>query len=874
MKRIGHGWVGMLVLVLVGLHPIWGAVPETLSFQGRVLVAGVAFQGTGQFKFALVDAGDQPVWSSGSVTGLPDGEPDAAINLPVNRGLYQVTLGEGMAFLPSGLFEAHGDLHLRVWFNDGTHGFQRLTPDQPLTAVAYARRSASAEAADGVTGVVEASQLTGTVDVARLPGTVARLDSGATFAGPVTAPKFQGQGALPLVESQGASTAAVPNTAYAARREDGVGRFTLPTSAVAGDLVRVAGIGAGGWQVDGLPAGVHWTVGTANLNWSSVASSADGLRWLAAGTGAGLYGSLDGGSSWSSFPAINPQAWSAVAMSADGQRLGALGTGSQIHLSANGGATWTAREVARSWKDLACSSDGQRWAAVVQNGQIHLSPDGGGTWLARENNRPWSSIAMSGDGRRLVAATTGGPLFVSEDWGGTWVGRGTARTWVAVATSWDGNRTLAADQGGQLYVSADFGGTWTARENVRLWQSVAMSWDGRVMGAVERGGRAYVSTDGGVNWVARESPRPWTGMAMSSWGTRMAAVSAPGPICVSEGKVSGGAGAVGEFQYSGEGVWREMQYAMLGEDGRLPSTALPDVPASRVTSGVLDPARIPVLDASAIGTGVLDAARIPPHSADLLVSGKIGKDMLPGRLGGRQIFENEVGVHVDPFSDYVMDGTPLVVMGNPHVNNRFGYCIGLGYRDEVHWKIGVDRSRQFSIGAAGRRDDDISIEYYSGNAGIGMPPREDEKLGVNGDLYVAGGGYAEDGFWLSSDARHKRKVDAIAEPLQRLEALRGVGFEWRTGKGQAKHAGGRQLGFLAQEVAAVLPELVRTNRDGFLTVNYEGVIPVVVEAVKSFTRHQAARLAEKDAQIAGLEARLARLEAALHGRREVDGDLE
>ena len=44
---------------------------------------------------------------------------------------------------------------------------------------------------------------------------------------------------------------------------------------------------------------------------------------------------------------------------------------------------------------------------------------------------------------------------------------------------------------------------------------------------------------------------------------------------------------------------------------------------------------------------------------------------------------------------------------------------------------------------------------------------------------------------------------------------------------------GKHLGFIAQEMEKVLPQLVKTGKDGFKAVNYDGVIPVTVEAIKT-----------------------------------------
>jgi len=135
-----------LIVIILGAAmspPLRAAVPHTVPFQGRVLVQGVPFQGTGQFKFALVNPdGSQTFWSNSEDTSPVDGVPDIAVNLEVTKGLYSVLLGDttvpNMAgnLTPSVL--ALGEVRLRVWFNDGVRGFQQLAPDPPLGSVPYA----------------------------------------------------------------------------------------------------------------------------------------------------------------------------------------------------------------------------------------------------------------------------------------------------------------------------------------------------------------------------------------------------------------------------------------------------------------------------------------------------------------------------------------------------------------------------------------------------------------------------------------------------------------------------------------------------------------------------------------------------------------
>jgi hypothetical protein len=86
-------------------------------------------------------------WSN-DLTSVAGSEPTAAVALPVSNGLYSLALGNtalaNMAMLPGNQFENRPDVRLRVWFNDGTHGFQLLTPDQRLLAAPYAMSAGTA----------------------------------------------------------------------------------------------------------------------------------------------------------------------------------------------------------------------------------------------------------------------------------------------------------------------------------------------------------------------------------------------------------------------------------------------------------------------------------------------------------------------------------------------------------------------------------------------------------------------------------------------------------------------------------------------------------------------------------------------------------
>ena len=97
----------------------------------------------------------------------------------------------------------------------------------------------------------------------------------------------------------------------------------------------------------------------------------------------------------------------------------------------------------------------------------------------------------------------------------------------------------------------------------------------------------------------------------------------------------------------------------------------------------------------------------------------------------------------------------------------------------------------------------------------------------------------------TSSARFKDGVETIDHARDLVRELRGVRFVW-------KESGERSVGFIAEEVASVLPELVEFDQESGAAeaVNYSAIVSVLVEALK-----------EQDSRISALEARLEKLEA-------------
>jgi hypothetical protein len=82
--------------------------------------------------------------------------------------------------------------------------------------------------------------------------------------------------------------------------------------------------------------------------------------------------------------------------------------------------------------------------------------------------------------------------------------------------------------------------------------------------------------------------------------------------------------------------------------------------------------------------------------------------------------------------------------------------------------------------------------------------------------------------FYSSDTRLKDNQEVIPSALEKIDKISGISFNWNEASGKS----GKDYGVLAQQVEQVLPEIVTTRPDGYKAVNYEKLIPLLIEAIK------------------------------------------
>jgi hypothetical protein len=163
----------------------------------------------------------------------------------------------------------------------------------------------------------------------------------------------------------------------------------------------------------------------------------------------------------------------------------------------------------------------------------------------------------------------------------------------------------------------------------------------------------------------------------------------------------------------------------------------------------------------------------------------------------------------------------------------------------------------------------VNLSYTSGSVVIGAAaPTPGFKLDVAGTVRCVG-------LTQTSTGLLKDDVATIDGALEKLLGLRGVSFLWNGGAPEGV-AGKRDIGFVAEEVDRVLPEIVAHDEKGrAIGVDYTRVIAVAVEAIKAQQARVEALAAENRAlrderaeqgrEVRELRARLERLEKLMEG---------
>lgn len=99
--------------------------------------------------------------------------------------------------------------------------------------------------------------------------------------------------------------------------------------------------------------------------------------------------------------------------------------------------------------------------------------------------------------------------------------------------------------------------------------------------------------------------------------------------------------------------------------------------------------------------------------------------------------------------------------------------------------------------------------------------------------------------------------------LEKVMELRGVTFDWKTEEStKRKFPDGTQIGVIAQEIESVIPEVVKTNDEGYKLVDYSKLTVVLIEAMKE-QQKMIEELQEKNRELQQLKKEIEELKMGL-----------
>ena len=364
--------------------------PTLVSFQGRVMASGSAYNGVGYFKFAVVNAaGNMSYWSNDG-TSTSGNEPSALVPLNVTNGLFSILLGDttqgGMnSPLGASVFSAP-DRRLRVWFSSTglTGSFERLTPDYAVGAVPFAL---NAETLDGLDSSAFAPSVHTHDGMDIVTGTLpdVRLSSNVVLGGQAVSRLNNDAGYLTAADAGAAGflTGTLADARYA--------RLSPTTQQIALLKWYTAITGTGSTFPVGTGSfalafdGANMWVTNYNSNTVSVLRASDGYHVMTPTVGTYPHGiAFDGANMW---VANDGSSIVSVVRASDGFHVMTPTVGSTpLGLAFDGAAMWVANFGSNNVSVLRASDGYHVMTPTVGSGPRALAFDGAFMWVTNFNS--------------------------------------------------------------------------------------------------------------------------------------------------------------------------------------------------------------------------------------------------------------------------------------------------------------------------------------------------------------------------------------------------------------------------------------------------------------------------------------------------------
>ena len=150
--------------------------------------------------------------------------------------------------------------------------------------------------------------------------------------------------------------------------------------------------------------------------------------------------------------------------------------------------------------------------------------------------------------------------------------------------------------------------------------------------------------------------------------------------------------------------------------------------------------------------------------------------------------------------------------------------------------------------------------FVIGNGADSSNKSDAFKVMFNGDTTVSNDLTVSGDVVVSSDARLKSNIVSLGSTLSRLLLIDGKSYEMK---------GKQKIGVLAQDIKEVFPELVTEDSNEMLAVNYQGLVPVLINALKE----QDGKMKEQDGKMKEQESKFVKQQSEIEELKELINQL-
>ena len=169
--------------------------------------------------------------------------------------------------------------------------------------------------------------------------------------------------------------------------------------------------------------------------------------------------------------------------------------------------------------------------------------------------------------------------------------------------------------------------------------------------------------------------------------------------------------------------------------------------------------------------------------------------------------------------------TPLLPTGTVSGSSQITAGSTTNFATDVKTQLNsntvVSGSSQVTLSSTTGGSTSSNVQF--GSLGIGMAA-----TGTSGRIDAANDIVA----FSSSDIRFKENITPIENALDKISKISGNTYDWKA-ENKAEHGyEGNDVGVIAQEIEAVLPQLVQTRESGFKAVKYDKLVALLIEGIK------------------------------------------